>query len=59
MSRIQPTFEALAATGRKALIPFVTAGDPYPDATVDIMLAMARAGADVIELGRPLRHGHL
>ena len=53
MSRIQPTFEALAATGRKALIPFVTAGDPYPDATMDIMLAMARAGADVIELGVP------
>ncbi|NBW47990.1 MAG: tryptophan synthase subunit alpha, partial [Betaproteobacteria bacterium] len=53
MSRIQPTFETLAATGRKALIPFVTAGDPYPDATVDIMLAMARAGADVIELGVP------
>ena len=53
MSRISPTFKALAAHGRKALIPFVTAGDPYPDATVDIMLAMARAGADVIELGVP------
>ncbi len=53
MSRITPTFEALAATGRKALIPFVTAGDPYPDATADIMLAMAQAGADVIELGVP------
>ncbi|MFN5723704.1 MAG: tryptophan synthase subunit alpha, partial [Betaproteobacteria bacterium] len=53
MSRITPTFEALAATGRKALIPFVTAGDPYPDATAVIMLAMAQAGADVIELGVP------
>jgi tryptophan synthase alpha chain len=53
MSRITPTFAALAAQGRKALIPFVTAGDPYPDATVDIMLAMAHAGADVIELGVP------
>ena len=53
MSRISPTFKALAARGRKALIPFVTAGDPYPDATVDIMVAMARAGADVIELGVP------
>ena len=53
MSRITPTFEALAAQGRKALIPFVTAGDPYPDATPEIMLAMARAGADVIELGVP------
>ena len=53
MSRIQATFEQLAAQGRKALIPFVTAGDPYPDATVDLMLAMAEAGADVIELGVP------
>jgi len=53
LSRITPTFEALAAGGRKALIPFVTAGDPYPDATVDIMRAMAHAGADVIELGVP------
>ena len=53
MSRISPTFAALAAEGRKALIPFVTAGDPYPDATVEIMLAMAQAGADVIELGVP------
>ena len=53
MSRIQATFEQLGAQGRKALIPFVTAGDPYPDATVDLMLAMAEAGADVIELGVP------
>lgn len=53
MSRIQATFEQLAAQGRKALIPFVTAGDPYPDTTVDLMLAMAEAGADVIELGVP------
>ena len=53
MSRIQATFEQLAGQGRKALIPFVTAGDPYPDATVDLMLAMAEAGADVIELGVP------
>ena len=53
MSRIAATFEALHASGRKALIPYVTAGDPYADATVDIMLAMAKAGADVIELGVP------
>jgi tryptophan synthase alpha chain len=46
-------FEGLKAQGRKALIPYVTAGDPYPDATVDLMLAMAEAGADVIELGVP------
>ncbi|MBY0235396.1 MAG: tryptophan synthase subunit alpha [Burkholderiaceae bacterium] len=53
MSRIQSTFERLAAEGRKALIPFVTTGDPYPDVTVELMLAMAEAGADVIELGVP------
>jgi len=53
MSRIPATFQRLAAAGRKALIPFVTAGDPYPDATVELMLAMAEAGADVIELGVP------
>lgn len=53
MSRIAATFEALRASGRKALIPYVTAGDPYADGTVDIMVAMARAGADVIELGVP------
>jgi tryptophan synthase alpha chain len=53
MSRIATTFEALRARGRKALIPYVTAGDPYADASVGILLAMARAGADVIELGVP------
>ena len=53
MSRIAATFAALAASGRKALIPYVTSGDPFADATVDIMQAMAEAGADVIELGVP------
>ncbi len=53
MSRIKATFDALQATGRKALIPYVTSGDPFADATVDIMLAMTEAGADVIELGVP------
>lgn len=53
MSRIAATFEALGRDGRKALIPYVTAGDPYADATVDIMQALAEGGADVIELGVP------
>jgi tryptophan synthase alpha chain len=53
MSRIAATFAALQTSGRKALIPYVTSGDPFADATVDIMLAMAAAGADVIELGVP------
>ncbi len=53
MSRIAATFATLKAQGRKALIPYITTGDPYPDATVEIMHAMAAAGADVIELGVP------
>jgi tryptophan synthase alpha chain len=53
MSRIAATFDALQAQGRKALIPYITTGDPYADATPEIMLAMAEAGADVIELGVP------
>ena len=53
MSRIASTFDALRRERRTALIPYITAGDPYADATVDILHAMARAGADVIELGVP------
>jgi tryptophan synthase alpha chain len=53
MSRIASRFDALRAKGRKALIPYITTGDPYADATAEIMLAMAKAGADVIELGVP------
>jgi len=53
MSRISGVFQALAQSGRKALIPYVTAGDPYADVTVELMHAMAAAGADVIELGVP------
>lgn len=53
VSRIGRVFADLRQQGRKALIPYVTAGDPYRDATVDIMLSMARSGADVIELGVP------
>jgi tryptophan synthase alpha chain len=53
MSRIAACFEGLKAQGRKALIPYIAAGDPFPDATVELMLAMAEAGADVIELGVP------
>jgi tryptophan synthase alpha chain len=53
MSRIDATFATLRDRSRKALIPYVTAGDPHADTTVPIMLAMAEAGADVIELGVP------
>lgn len=53
MSRITTTLAALKAQGRKALIPYIAAGDPFPDATVEIMLALAEGGADIIELGVP------
>jgi tryptophan synthase alpha chain len=53
MSRINATFDALKAQGRKALIPFITAGYPYADVTPDLMHAFVSGGADVIELGVP------
>ncbi len=53
MSRITPVFDALKRSGRQALIPYVTAGDPQPSVTVPLMHAMVTAGADVIELGVP------
>jgi tryptophan synthase alpha chain len=53
MSRIQGRFEQLAAAGRKALIPYITAGDPSLDTTLALMHELAAAGADVIELGVP------
>ena len=52
-NRIDTRFAALAAAGRKALVPFVTAGDPSLEATVPVMHALVAAGADVIELGMP------
>jgi tryptophan synthase alpha chain len=53
MSRIQTTFEQLKQQGRKALIPFITAGDPAPAKTVPLMHKLVEAGADIIELGVP------
>jgi tryptophan synthase alpha chain len=53
MSRIAATMEALKASRRKALIPFVTAGFPFADITPALMHGMVAAGADVIELGVP------
>lgn len=53
MSRIATTFEKLHAEGRKALIPFITAGYPFAAITPSLMHGMVEAGADVIELGVP------
>jgi tryptophan synthase alpha chain len=53
LTRIASTFESLRRDGRKALIPFITAGDPSPQATVPLMHALVAGGADVIELGVP------
>ncbi len=53
MSRLSSRFSSLKEGGRKALIPFVTAGDPQPDVTVNLMHALVKAGADILELGVP------
>lgn len=53
MSRIPSKLAALKTQGRKALIPYVTAGFPYADVTPELMHAMVAAGSDIIELGVP------
>ncbi len=53
MSRIDGCFARLGEEGRKALIPFVTAGDPTLDSTVPLLHALVSAGADILELGVP------
>ena len=53
MSRIEQRFAELKNSRRKALIPYVTAGDPQPDITVPLMHALVEAGADLIEVGVP------
>ena len=53
MSRIAATFVRLGTEGKKALIPFITAGDPEPSLTVPLMQALVAGGADIIELGIP------
>ena len=53
MSRIAATFETLKQNNRKALIPFITAGDPEPAMTVLLMHELVNVGADIIELGVP------
>lgn len=53
MARIEDCFARLRAQGRKALITYVTAGDPVPTVTVPLLHGLVRAGADILELGVP------
>ena len=53
MSRLATRFDALRKAGRKALIPFITAGDPHRSVTVPLLHTLVEAGADVLELGVP------
>jgi tryptophan synthase alpha chain len=53
MSRLEKRFAELGKQGRRALIPYVTAGDPNPQVTVPLMHALVEGGADILELGVP------
>ena len=53
MSRIKSVFSALKASNKKALIPYITAGDPHPKHTVALLHILVKNGADMIELGIP------
>lgn len=53
MSRLQETFARLRRTGRAGLVTYVTAGDPDAGASYEILVALARGGADVLEVGVP------
>jgi tryptophan synthase alpha chain len=53
INRIDVCLDALKRQGKKALVPYITAGDPNPEMTVPLMHALVEAGADMIELGMP------
>jgi tryptophan synthase alpha chain len=53
MTRIERKFQDLKASGKKAFIPYLTAGDPDLKTTADLILSLDRAGADIIEVGVP------
>ncbi len=53
VSRIAETFAGLRRQGKRALIPFITAGDPDLKTTRELLVELARAGASLIELGVP------
>ena len=53
MARIAERFKTLGREGRRALIPFIAAGDPETWVTVPLMHALVKSGADIVELGVP------
>src|SRR5205823_14942262 len=53
MTRIEKKFAELKTAGRKAFIPYITTGDPSIEITLELVLALEKAGADLIELGVP------
>ena len=53
MNRIQKKFKELKSKNEKALVGFVSAGDPTPELSFEIILAMCQAGVDILELGVP------
>jgi len=53
MSRLAARFDELRASHRKAVVPYVVAGDPSPEVTVEILHQLVSAGADVLEVGVP------
>src|SRR5262245_64649498 len=53
MTRIEKKFDELKSQGRKGFIPYITAGDPSLEITFELILALEKSGADVIELGVP------
>src|ERR1700745_1702548 len=55
-TRIDTRFAELAKEGRSAFVTYVMAGDPDPATSLDIVKALPRAGADIIELGIPFTH---
>ena len=52
-TKLQQAFSTLRATGRKGVVPYITAGDPDLETTYKLLVAMARGGATAIELGVP------
>jgi len=53
MTRIDSSFEALKANGKKAFVAFIMGGDPNAETSLAVMKGLPAAGVDIIELGMP------